>query len=249
MNSSQTDLSIFRKFEFKLSPVGVKFLPNKPQGIRQLEKVLDFCEMLKEAQNTEPFYAAKEQFSCVGPLILGMTDSDPIFESGQVGPKLGVFKDARANRRVYQEVPRLAKGIIKCVAFSSLARLSFNPDVLIITASVVQAELLLRAYSYSTGKMWTAKGTTVIGCAWLYIYPYVSGELNLTVTGFGHGMKIRRLFPEGMILISIPWDLIPGITENLKEMEWVPHSYTITPEEHKQKMKRIAGELKQELLD
>jgi hypothetical protein len=94
--------------------------------------------------------------------------------------------------------------------------------------------------------MWSARGTPVIGCAWLYLYPYLSGELNFTVTGFGHGMKARKLFPEGLLLISIPYDLLPGMINNLKDMKWVPRSYTIGRDEHKKRIKRIVDELKQE---
>jgi hypothetical protein len=94
--------------------------------------------------------------------------------------------------------------------------------------------------------MWSARGTPVIGCAWLYLYPYLSGELNFTVTGFAFGMKSRRLFPEGLILMSIPYDLLPSMINNLKDMKWVPHSYTIGRDEHKKKVKRIVEALKQE---
>jgi uncharacterized protein (DUF169 family) len=246
MSSIQQDLSIFNKFNFDRPPVGVKFLPNKPDGIKRLDKILDFCEMLKEAQEGSPFYATKEDFTCIGPLILGMVEHEPIFERGLVGPKLGIFKDARANRRIYQVIPRLAKDTVNYVAFSPLDKLSFEPDVLIITANPSQAEILLRASSYTTGKMWCSKGTAVIGCAWLYIYPYLSGELNFTVTGFGFGMKARKLFPEGLILISIPWDLLPSMVENLQDMEWVPHSFTIGRDEHKKEVNRIVDVLRQE---
>lgn len=246
MSSIQQDLSIFNKFNFERQPVGIKFLPTKPDGIKRLDKVLDFCEMLGEAQEGSPFYATKEDFTCIGPLLLGMVDEDPIFESGQVGPKLEAFKDIRANRRIYQYLPRLAKNTVNYVAFSPLDKLSFEPDLLIITANTTQAEIFIRAKSYTTGEMWSARGTPVIGCAWLYLYPYLSGEMNLTVTGFGFGMRARRLFPEGLILLSIPWDLLPRLINNLQDMKWVPHSYTIGRDEHKKKVRRIAEELKQE---
>ncbi|MGA7677887.1 MAG: DUF169 domain-containing protein [Dehalococcoidia bacterium] len=246
MSSIQQGLSIFNKFNFEKLPVGVKFLPTKPGGVKRLDKILDFCEMLVEAQNGSPFYVAKENFTCIGPLLLGMVDSDPIFESGQVGPKLEIFKEARANRRIYQFVPKLAKGTVNYVTFYPLDKLSFEPDVLIVTANPSQAEILLRANSYTTGKMWSAKGTPVAACAWLYIYPYVSGELNFTMPGFSFGMRSRRLFPEGTLLISIPWDLLPGMINNLQDMNWVPHSYTIGREEHKKKAKKIVDALKQE---
>jgi uncharacterized protein (DUF169 family) len=246
MGSIQQDLSIFKKFNFDRPPVGVKFLPNKPEGLKRLDKILDFCEMLPEAQGGKAFYVTKENFTCIGPLILGMIEHEPIFESGQVGPKLEVLKDARANQRIYHVIPKLQKGAVNYVAFAPLDKLTFEPDVLIVTANVSQAEILLRALSYSSGRMWSAKGTTVIGCAWLYIYPYLSGELNFTITGFGHGMKARRLFPEGLILMAIPYDLLPSMVSNLQDMKWIPLSYTLGKEEHKKRVKRIVEELKQE---
>jgi uncharacterized protein (DUF169 family) len=241
------ELAIFNKFDFERPPVGVKFMSTKPKNIGQLDNTLDFCEMLVEAQKGSSFYATKENFTCVGPMLLGMVEHEPVFESGQVGPKLGVFKEARANLRIYQTIPRLAKNTVKYVVFSPLGKLSFDPDVFIVTAKPSQAEIILRAMSFSTGKTWSSRGTPVIGCAWLYIYPYVSGELNFTVTGFGFGMRSRRLFPEGLVLMSIPYDLLPGLINNLKDMEWVPESYKIGGEEHKKKIKRIAGEIKEEL--
>jgi len=246
MGSIQQDLSIFNKFKFERQPIGVRFLPTKPDGIRRLDKILDFCEMLVEAQNGSTFYVSKENFTCVGPLILGMVDSDPVFESGRVGPKLEIFKDAHANRGIYQFIPKLAKDTANYVVFSPLDKLSFEPDVLIVTADPGQAEIILRANSYATGNMWSAKGTPVAACAWLYIYPYVSGELNFMLPSFSFGMRSRRLFPEGLLLVSIPRDLLPSMVKNLQDMNWVPHSYTIGREGHKKKVKEIVENLRQE---
>ncbi len=226
------DLSIFNEFNFERPPVGIKYLLNKPEGIKKLDKKLALCEMLPEAQKGEAFYATAEDFECVGPLILGMVEPDAIFESGQVGPRLGIFKEARANRRVYPSIPTLAKGSVRYIVFSPLDKLTFDPDVLIFTANSDQAEILLRAYAYTTGKMWNAKGTVVIGCAWLFIYPFVTGELNFTVTNIGAGMKARRVLPEGLVLLSLPYDLIPMMVENLKELDWVPPDYIGGREAH-----------------
>jgi uncharacterized protein (DUF169 family) len=246
MSSIQQDLSVFKKFNFEKPPVGVKFLTTKPKGIKRLNKILDFCEMLLEAQNGSSFYATKEDFTCIGPLLLGMVEGDPVFQSGRVGPEMEIFKEARANRRIYQYIPRLDKDTVSYVAFAPLDQLSFEPDVLIVMANPSQAEILLRANSYTTGKMWSAKGTTVAACAWLYIYPYVSGELNFMLPGFSFGMRSRRLFPEGMLLVSIPWDILPSMVASLQDMKWVPHSFTIGREEHKKKARKIVEALRQE---
>lgn len=247
MSTIQKDLEIFKKFNFKIPPVGVKFLAAKPEGLKELDQILDFCEMLVEAQEGKAFYAAREDFTCVGPLLLGMVDSEPVFESGMVGPELEVFKEPRANKRLYPQVPRIDKGTVNYVAFAPLDKLTFEPDVLIVTAEVSQAEIILRANGYSSGRVWTAKGSTVLGCAWMFIYPYLTSQLNLTVSGFGFGMKARKLFPEGLIILSIPWDLLPDIAKNLREMKWVPDSYTIDRKAHKAKVKKIVGELKRKL--
>ena len=89
-----------------------------------------------------------------------------------------------------------------------------------------QAEIVLRAMSYSTGELRESKTTGVLGCAWIYLYPYRSGKVNYTVTGLAFGIKSKEVFEEGQILISIPYHWIPAITQNLKEMKWVLPSYT-----------------------
>ena len=83
-----------------------------------------------------------------------------------------------------------------------------------------QAELLMRAYAYTTGKMWHSKSYMVLSCAWIYVYPFISGELNWTITGLGFGIRDRKVLPPGLILITIPHDHIPMIIENLNDMKW-----------------------------
>ncbi|MGD0795105.1 MAG: DUF169 domain-containing protein [Dehalococcoidales bacterium] len=246
MSKYPVDYAILEKFEFERPPVGVKFLPARPKNLKRPDNPLDFCEMLVAAQNGKSFYVTKDDFTCIGAMLLGMVDLDPRFESGQVGPLLGAFKDDRANRRIYQHLPRLARNAIEYVAFAPLGKVDFEPDILIILASVSQAEIFNRARSYTSGEVWTARGTTVAGCAWLYIYPYLTGEINFTITGFGFGMKARRLFPEGRILLTIPWDRLTSILKNLAEMDWVPESYTLGPEGHKKKMQKIREQLSRE---
>ena len=221
MCSVRRDYSIFHRFSFKYKPVGIKFLLNKPEDVEKLDTNMAFCQMFREAQDRAPFYAARENFACMEKLLLGMMESEPIFESGQIGAGEKIYQEARANRRIYQYLPKLAKDSVRYVAFSSIDELTFEPDVLTITADPKQAEILLRALSYSTGKPLTTKITPVLMCAWLFFYPYVSGELNYTITGLGYGMGMRKLLPEGLVLISVPYDLIPMLMENLEQMEWI----------------------------
>jgi uncharacterized protein (DUF169 family) len=85
--------------------------------------------------------------------------------------------------------------------------------------------------TYSTGEMYESRATSVGMCSSLYVYPYLSGKLNYTITGLSYGMKGRHVFPDGWMLISIPYQWIPTITQNLKEMEWVLPAYKLGREE------------------
>ena len=172
------DYSIFERFHLKRRPVGVKFLLNKPDGILRLDKELALCEMFREAQERDPFYVTEENFACLGSVVLGMKEPEPIFIGGEIGAREGIYKEARANKRIYQYVPKLPKDTVRYVAFSPLDTLTFDPDLLIITADVSQAEIIFRAFSYTTGKPLTSRSTPVIMCSWMFAYPYVSLPLT-----------------------------------------------------------------------
>ncbi len=216
------DLSILNKFCFEAQPVGVKFLAGRPGMLERLGEKMALCEMLKRAQEGNAFYADKENHACdAGVYVLGQADAPEPYVSGEFGAGLRIFEEPRSASRLYQYIPRIGKGVVNYVAFSPLDKLSFDPDVLIILAKTSQTEILLRAMSYRTGKPWLSKYSPAIGCAWICVYPYLSGELNYTITGLGHGMKRRRLFPEGQQIVSIPFDILPAILQSLKDMPWV----------------------------
>ena len=80
----------------------------------------------------------------------------------------------------------------------------------------------------------------------MFVYPYLTGKVNYAITGLGFGLKARQVFPEGLVLISIPYDWIPIITQNLKEMKWVLPSYTDGREKFMERDKRIRAELLEE---
>ncbi len=226
MTLTKKDFTILDKFAFEMQPVGVKFLAKRPDRIKRLDEKIALCEMLKKAQEGNSFYADKENHTCdAGQYVLGQSDVPEPYLSGEFGAGLKIFEEPRSASRLYQYIPKINRGVVHFVAFSPLDKLSFEPDVLIIFAKASQTEILLRAMSYKTGKMWLSKFSPAIGCAWIFIYPYLTGELNYTITGLGHGMKRRKLFPEGMQIISIPFDLLSSILQTLQNMPWILPAY------------------------
>jgi len=46
------------------------------------------------------------------------------------------------------------------------------------------------------------------------------------ITGTTFGAKAKEAFKPGMFLFSIPYQQLPAVTQNLKEMEWHLPSYS-----------------------
>jgi uncharacterized protein (DUF169 family) len=248
MKALQTDLSIYKNFNFEYPPVGVKFLPSRPGGMEQLDKSMALCEMIKEAQQRgTPFYITKDNEDCAGKMILGM-EEHALFAGGwELGVKWGILQEARAHGRLLLDSPKIPGGVVNYVAFAPLDKLTFDPDLLFLVATVSQAEIVLRAMSYTTGEMWRSVITSGGACAYLFAYPYLSGKVNYVTTGLTLGLKGRRVYPEGRLLFSVPYDWIPVITQSLQQMEWVLPAYTDdTREQFLARRGKIFEELAQE---
>ena len=218
--------AILEKFELERQPVGVKFLAKQPAMVERLEEKMALCEMLRQAQEGAAFFADAANHSCeAGLYVLGQADISAPFANGEFGAGLKIFEAPRSASRLYLHIPTISRGIVHYIAFSPLDQLQFEPDLLILLTNTQQTEIILRAMSYRSGNIWTSKFSAAIGCAWTFIYPYLTGELNYFVTGLGHGMKRRKLFPEGRQIISIPFDLLSSLLQTLQEMSWVLPAY------------------------
>jgi len=219
-------VAVLDKFDFEAPPIGVKFLAKQPDMLERLEKKMALCEMLKKAQAGSAFFAGAANHTCeAGLYVLGQADISEPFASGAFGAGLKIFEEPRSASRLYLHIPKIGRGIVNYVAFSPLDQLHFEPDLLILLTNTQQTEIILRAMSYRSAKIWISKFSPAIGCAWTYSYPFLTGELNYFVAGLGHGMKRRKLFPEGRQIISIPFDLLPSLLQTLQEMPWVLPAY------------------------
>jgi uncharacterized protein (DUF169 family) len=171
-----------------------------------------------------------------------MVDVPAFAEAGELGEAFGVFEEPRANQRIYQQVMKFPRGTVNHVAFSVVESLTFEPDLLILMATPSQAEIVMRALSYTTGELWESKKTPVMGCAWIYTYPFLTGKVNYVVTGMSFGAKAKEVFPEGWLLISLPWEKMRMVVENLKEMTWNLPSYAEGREAFLQREARLREE-------
>lgn len=240
MGSSGWDVDgwkeVCRRLDLEVSPVGVKYSTKAADGVPRLEGTMRLCEMLKYAQEGHAFCAASENHLCGAAAYALGKDLPPVYTSGEYGAGLEVYDSPRSASRLYDHIPRLeARRGIEYVTLSPLEQIAYSPDLLIVAAREEQTEILLRAMSYSTGKMWTSRSTGVIGCAWLFVYPYLTGELNFTPV-LSLGMRALKVFAPGRHLISIPFDVLPGMLESLRKMPLTLPSLESGGEEFRRKL-------------
>jgi len=248
MKPKTLDYAVFDGLDLVRKPVGVKFLPYRPEGVGRIQKQLNMCQMFVEAQTGPPFYVQRDDLHCVEPMILGMEPLDPVPLSGLVGEIDDLYEELRANQKVYQVVPRMLPDSVKTVVFSSVDQIAFDPDVLMVTTDTMdQARTIMRASVYSSGESWSSKGTPVLACSWMYVYPYLSGEINYVVTGMSMGMQTLKVLPQGLMVICIPWQKLPMVLTNLQKMNWHPISEAITGEEHKKRFAGILAEIERKI--
>lgn len=218
---SQKAKDLFGKLGCEIQPVAIKYCFSRPAGVEHTDEKLSLCQFAKKAAlENRAFFICKEDEVCMGKMVLGMEPKPALGASGQAGFDFGVFKTQAANARLYHEISCLNPGATNFVVFAPLAACDFDPDLIFVVADFEQADILMRATSYLSGDLWESKCSCVMGCAWLFAYPYVKDKINYMMTGLGHGMRRRGVYPSGRFMISIPYGKIDAVVTALDEMRW-----------------------------
>ncbi len=217
-----TQKQLLEKLGLPFAPVCIRYSFGKPEGVAHVDETLSFCQFLRKAQDTgSAFYTTVEDDNCFGKVALGMAPKPPAAASGMAGVIYGVYQTAAPNARLHNTYPTIVPGAVNYVTFCPASICDFQPDLLLCVAEPKQAEILMRASSYVSGDLWEQKISSVMSCAWMYAYPYVSGKMNYCITGLHHGMKRRHVYPEGLFIISFPYSKLPELFIGLEEMPWV----------------------------
>ena len=221
--SMKFDYSILKKLPLKDQPIAVKYCCYEPEGIPALEQEYEgsLCEIMRKAQleNRVFYFSRKNTETCAGKGLLGMEAPNAGALNGLEGVRLGMFDSPRANLRTSRFLPVMKPGTVNYVIFSTLEKMTFDPDVMVFSATPDVAEMVMRAYSYSDGEPYCSTCTPIAGCAWTLIYPYLFNKINFVVPSLVHGMHGRQIYPTDTMLISVPYNCLPQMLENLKYMD------------------------------
>lgn len=237
---SEKAKDLFEKLALDYSPVALKFSVLKPEDCPVTKAKMSLCQFVHEAQtNRKKFCINVENEDCVGKMVLGMVPISPIGASGQAGYDFGVFKTQGANARLYHMIPKMLPGSVNYVTFAPTSICDYDPDLVVFIADTKKADIIMRATSYISGDLWESKTSSVVSCAWTYIYPYISGKVNSCVTGMHHGMGRRKVYPPGLHIISVPYQKLDEVVQALDEMDWQLIAFRDDPESQAELSKRM----------
>lgn len=218
------DFAVLDDFGFMCAPTGFRFF-NAPEeleglGLEPLASQMAWCEMLRKAQKGEAFYSTAENHRCEPGLFLpGYRPLNPLAAAGRIGTAFDIYPDERANRRIYNHLSLLAEGSVHATGFAPVDKLTFEPDLLILTCDTAeQGERVLRATQWDTGDVISMHTTYVMGCNWIFTHPYVTGQINTVWPHLCHGMTGYKLYQPGVQIVSIPWHHIDRVLRNIREM-------------------------------
>ena len=187
----------------KYVPVAVKFYAVKPENFglkyKHTDKRMSLCQFVSYAQKTHSsFYIDKTNEDCMGRTVLGMVQEP----------------------RLYYNIPFAIRDTINYVIFSPIDQCEFNPDVVVFVGDSDMADIVMRATSYISGDLWESKSSSVLSCAWTYMYTWLSGKVNHCQTGMHHGMGRRKVYPKGLHIVSVPYQKLDEVCLALRQMDW-----------------------------
>lgn len=233
--------NLIKKLELKYDAVAIKFCLEKPECEHFSEKKQAFCTYVNYAQKTgRKFYITKDDDECYGKLVTGMIDKPPVTASGQAGYDFGCYATPGVCRNLYQKLPVIEPHTVNFVEFAPVEICDFAPDLIVFVADLPAADIIMRATSWISGDLWESKSSPVLSCAWMYAYPVISGKVNHITTGFYHGLKRRKVYPEGLRMISVPYQKLPEFEKALGEMDWTLIAFRTDDESQKDLERRMA---------
>lgn len=237
---SEKAKELFKALDMEYQPVAIKYHYSVPEGVEPVDRQLSFCQFVKHAQTTgKRFFTTKEDDNCFGKVALGMVEKPPLTASGIAGVDFGVYRTAAANARLHATYPVMTPGTVNFVEFCPLQDCDFFPDIVICIANTRQADIIMRATSNISGDLWESRTSCVMSCAWTYVYPFMSGKVNTCITGMHHGMKRRKVYPEGLHIIAIPFQKLDEVVTALGEMPWELIAMKEDPESRAELQRRM----------
>ena len=210
------------------SPVAFRFATKKediPAGMAKMDKTIRHCAMVGLARKEgKIFYSTSENHECNGGAwSLGLREITETLKNGDFYFKLGKFESSAACRRTIDRVAHLDTKETYATLYAPLEKTTFDPQVVIIVANPWALLKLTQSVLFRLGGRIEAEFAGIQSvCADACAQTYLNGKVNFSL-GCDGSRKFSGI-EDGEMVIGIPAELLPEITEALKVVAAAPGS-------------------------
>jgi uncharacterized protein (DUF169 family) len=210
------------------SPVALKLAKSKeeiPEGLQEIGETVRHCQMVNIARKEgKIFFATADKHQCMGGgWALGLKEMTPSLRSGEFYFKLGKFESWAACKRTIDQIPHLGTRETYATVYAPLEKTPFSPHVVLIVAGPRAMLKLGQSVLYRLGgRIQTSMAGIQSVCSDATAFPYLSGKANFSL-GCDGSRRFSGIDDSEMVM-GIPGELLPEVTEALKTVTGAPGS-------------------------
>jgi uncharacterized protein (DUF169 family) len=210
------------------SPVAFRFAAKKediPSGMEALDKTIRHCSMIGLARKEgKIFYSTSEKHECNGGAwALGLREITESLKNGDFYYKLGKFESSASCKRTIDRVAHLHTGATYATLYAPLEKTPFDPQVILIVATPWAMLKLAQSTLFRLGGRIQSEFAGIQSvCSDACAQTYLNGHVNFSL-GCDGSRKFSGI-EDGELVIGIPAELLPEITESLTVVAAAPGS-------------------------
>jgi uncharacterized protein (DUF169 family) len=228
INYSEASETLKKNLKLSGSPVAFRFATKKddiPAGMQELDKTIRHCGMISLARKEgKIFFSTAGKHECNGGAwALGLRELTESLKTGDFYFKLGKFESPAACKRTIDRVPHLQTLETYATLYAPLEKAPFDPQVVLIVATPWTMLKLAQSVLFRVGGRINAEFAGIQSvCADACAQTYLNGQVNFSL-GCDGSRKFSGI-DDGEMVIGIPAELLPEITESLTVVAAAPGS-------------------------
>jgi len=228
INYGETSETLKKFLKLSGSPVAFRFVSKReevPPGMQELDKTIRHCAMVGLARTEgKIFFSTAGKHECNGGAwALGLRELTESLKTGDFYYKLGKFESSAACKRTIDRVPHLQTLETYATLYAPLEKTPFDPQVVLIVTNPWSMLKLAQSSLFRMGGRIKAEFAGIQSvCSDACAQTYLNGQVNFSL-GCDGSRKFSGI-EDGEMVIGIPAELLPEITESLKVVAAAPGS-------------------------
>ena len=228
INYAEASETLKKFLKLSGSPVAFRFATKKediPEGMQELDKTIRHCAMISLARKEgRIFFSTAGKHECNGGAwALGLRELTESLKTGDFYYNLGKFESSASCKRIIDRVPHLQTLETYATLYAPLEKTPFDPQVVLIITTPWSMLKLAQSVLFRVGGRINAEFAGIQSvCADTCAQTYLNGQVNFSL-GCDGSRKFSGVEDAEMV-IGIPVELLPEITESLKVVAAAPGS-------------------------